>query len=89
MSLPDPFFSPDDSDYDEFPEERLGVPASVMTKKVGMVQMVWIVDQRKGSGLTQMPFKLWESPDREYRVLFRRVPLPFAGVEGQCSPWML
>lgn len=35
MSLPNPFFSPDDSDYDEFPEERLGVPASVMTKKVG------------------------------------------------------
>lgn len=35
----------DDSDYDEFPEERLGVPASVMTKK----------DEPRGNPLQLLP----------------------------------
>lgn len=69
---PNPTVSPDDSDYDEIPEEGPRAPAGVMTKKVGSGSL--------GSG---------QGPSNRMGFGIRGDLVPFAGVQGTCSPRML
>lgn len=85
LSLSHPSTSPDDSDYDEVPEEGPRAPAAVMTKKVGQaVVRVWAVCLSAWRVGHPLPFRPWGLPDREWAAdsLESSLPLLCPAVQG-------